>query len=63
MKKKSGLVFFFSIIALILGKTLVKHFNFENLSFEKPWLDLLYAIIFAFSIYGIITNYKNKAEK
>jgi hypothetical protein len=63
MKKNSGLVFPFIIIALILGRTLVKHFNFENLSFEKPWLDLLYAIIFVFSIYGIITNYENKAEK
>ena len=55
--------FFFSVIAIILGVSLFKHFDFENLKFEKPALDILYLIVFIFSIYGIVKNYKKQPEK
>ena len=63
MENKKGLLLFFSLIALINGKVLYNHFDFENLSFKKPWLDTIYIIVFVFSIYGIIKNFKKKTEK
>jgi len=55
--------FILGVVAVILGWTLVKHFDFENLRFKQPWLDILYIIIFVFSIYVLIKNYKSKTEK
>ena len=52
--------FFFRIIATILGVTLFKHFDFQNLKFEKPALDVVYLITFAISIYMLVKNPKNK---
>jgi hypothetical protein len=63
MKNKEIPSFAFGTIAVILGWTLVKHFDFENLSFKKPWLDGLYLITFLFSIYALIKNNKNRTEK
>jgi hypothetical protein len=58
METKKALKFTFSIVAIILGVTLFKQFDFENLKFEKPELAILYAIVFVFSIYYLIKNYK-----
>lgn len=55
--------FFFTVIAIILGGALFKQFDFENQSFEKPALAILYAIVFICSIYGIIKNYKKSTVK
>lgn len=55
--------FILGVVAVILGWTLVKHFDFENLRFKQPWLDILYITIFVFSIYALIKNYKSKTEK
>lgn len=55
--------FAFGVIAVILGYTLIKHFDFENIRFQKPWLDILYLIIFAFSIYALIKSFKKRTEK
>jgi uncharacterized membrane protein HdeD (DUF308 family) len=63
MENKKIPTFVFGVIAVILGWTLVKHFDFENLSFQKPWLYGLYLIIFGFSIYALVKNRKNRTEK
>lgn len=63
MENKKIPSFAFGVIAVILGWTLFKHFDFEDLSFQKPLLDALYIIIFAFSIYALIKNSKNRTEK
>jgi membrane protein DedA with SNARE-associated domain len=63
MENKKIPSFAFGIIAIILGWTLIKHFNFENFSFQKPLLDALYLIVFVFSIYALIKNYRNRTEK
>ena len=55
--------FILGVVAVILGWTLVKHFDFKNLRFEQPWLDALYIMIFLFSIYGLIKSYKSKTQK
>ncbi|MDR6843735.1 hypothetical protein [Flavobacterium granuli] len=63
MENKKIPSFAFGVVAIILGWTLVKHFDFEDFSFQKPLLDALYLIVFVFSIYALIKNKKNRAEK
>jgi len=42
---------FFSIVMiLILGGALIQEFDFENLTFEKPALALIYLIAFILSV-------------
>ncbi|KAF2515294.1 hypothetical protein [Flavobacterium foetidum] len=56
-------VFTFSIIAIILGVTLYKQFDFETLKFENPILALLYLIVFVFSVYVLAKNFRNRSRK
>jgi len=62
MQTKKTLNFFFIIIAFILGSTLFKHFDFKNLKFENPTLDIIYLIVFLGSIYLIIKDYKTPSN-
>lgn len=63
MENKKGLIFGLVVVVLILGSTLLKHFNFKTLSFKSPALVLVYLITFLISIYLIIKNYKKSPEK
>lgn len=63
MENKKPVSFIFGIIAIILGVTLFKQFDFKTLRFEKPELAILYIIVFAFSIYYLIKNPKKGSEK
>jgi membrane protein DedA with SNARE-associated domain len=63
MENKKIPAFTFGIIAIILGLTLIKHFDFENFSFQRPLLDALYLIVFVFSIYALLKNFKSRTEK
>ncbi|WP_166921519.1 hypothetical protein [Flavobacterium poyangense] len=63
MKTKKSLNFIFLIVAIILGSTLYKQFDFEKLKFEHNGLAILYSIVFAFSIFILIKDYRNKPEK
>ncbi len=58
MKYKIVPNFFFVIIALIVGGALYKQFDFENLTFEKPALALVYGIVFIVSIGLLIKKSK-----
>jgi Kef-type K+ transport system membrane component KefB len=60
MEKKKALRFTFSVIAIILGVTLFRQFDFKNLKFENTGLSIIYAIVFVFSIYYLMKNSKNK---
>lgn len=60
MDNKKGSSFVFIIVAIILGVSLFKQFDFEKLEFEKPALAILYIIVFVASIYFIIKNARNK---
>lgn len=60
MEKKKTLPFIFSVVAIILGVTLFKQFDFKNLKFENAGLAIIYAIVFIFSIYFLIKNSKKK---
>ncbi len=60
MENKNNSSFILVIVALILGSTLIKHFDFETLRFRQPWLDALYFVTFLVTIYFLIRNYKKK---
>lgn len=62
MEKKSALRFTFSVVAIILGVTLFKQFDFENLKFEKPGLAIVYIIGFILSIYFLIKGSKTNSN-
>ena len=55
--------FFFTVIAIIIGAALYKQFDFDDLRFEKPALAILFVIVFIFSIYGIVKNYKKSTDE
>lgn len=63
MENKKAPSFVFGIIAIILGWKLFKHFDFQNLSFQKPWLDGLYLIVFILSVYILVKNNRKRADK
>lgn len=43
------------IVAIILGGALIKQFDFQTFSFEKPALAAVYLIVFAVSV-GILVR-------
>ena len=63
MENKKGGLFFFVTIGLIVGSALIKKFDFQTLTFEKPALAVVYMLTLAFCIYGIIKSYKKSSEK
>jgi membrane protein DedA with SNARE-associated domain len=63
MEKRKALLFTFSIIAIILGWTLFKQFDFENIKFEKTGLAIVYIITFVCSIYVLVKNAKKQPKK
>jgi predicted ferric reductase len=63
MENKKGINFFLGIVAIILGWTLFKQFDFENLKFKHTGLAIIYIVTFVFSISVLIKNYKNSPKK
>ncbi len=63
MEKKKGGIFFWSIIAIILGWTLYRKFDFETLKFEKPALAVVYIITFSIAIFFLVKNLINKTKQ
>ncbi len=66
MEDKKGMNFFFVIIAIISGSALLKKFDFEIFTFDKPLGAIVYIIYilgFVSSIFGLVINYKNRPKK
>ena len=59
MKYKIVPNFFFVIVTLILGGALLRQFDFQNLTIEKPALAVVYIIVFIISIGLMIKKSKN----
>lgn len=60
MSNKKGQAFPFVIIAIVLGWTIYKQLDFENLKFEKPVLAVVYILTFLMSVYFLVKNSKEK---
>ena len=63
MESKKSINPFFVIIAVIIGGSLYKQFDFENLTFEKPALAIVYSITLAATIYFLIKGYRKGTEE
>ena len=44
------------IIALILGVAIFKDFDFDTLTFENFWLDIIYIVAFILTLIFIFNN-------
>lgn len=63
MNNKKGIPFPLLIIAIVLGWTIVKEFDFENLKFEKPAMAVIYILTFVMTVYMIFKNNNQDVEK
>lgn len=57
---KKGQPFPLIIIAIVLGGTIFKEFDFDTLRFEKPALAVVYILTFLMTVYFI---FKHNNEK
>lgn len=63
MNKKKELSFPLIIIAIVLGWTIFKQFDFEKLKFEKPAIAVVYILTFLMTAYFIFKPNKKEVEK
>lgn len=63
MTTKNEYSFPLIIIAVVLGGTIFKEFDFKNLTFEKPALAVVNILTLLMTIYFIFKKDKAKAEK
>ncbi|MGL4632853.1 MAG: hypothetical protein ACRCVT_16740 [Leadbetterella sp.] len=52
----------FGIMAVVLGNGIYKQFDFENHTFKKIGLSIVYIIAFLISIFAVINNLRKKQE-
>lgn len=50
------------IIAVVLGWTIFKQFDFEKLKFEKPAMAVVYTLTFLMTVYFILKKEKSKEK-
>jgi hypothetical protein len=60
MEQRKGLNFFFTIIAIIVGGSLIKEYDVEKRTFEKPLLGLIYLLTFLFSVFITIKDLRKR---
>jgi hypothetical protein len=63
MENKKGINFFLAIIAIITGSKLYKHFDFQNLRFEKPLIDTIFLLTFVGAVTLLIKDYLNRRKE
>jgi predicted ferric reductase len=62
MNNKKEYSFPLLIIAVVLGWTIFKQFDFENLKFEKPAMAVVYILTFLMTVYFIFKKDKGKVK-
>lgn len=60
MSNNKGQVFFFGLIAIIVGWAAYKQFNFDTLQFKKPALAVVYILTFVMSVFFLLRNARQK---
>lgn len=63
MENKKGINFFLAFIAILLGWTLFKHFDFQTFRFADPVLDFLYLLVLVICVYLVIKGTKKGTDK
>jgi predicted ferric reductase len=62
MERKKPLNFILLIVVIILGGTLFKQFNFEQLRFKHNGLAIIYLITFVACMYLLLKKDKDRSE-
>ncbi|MFA6277633.1 MAG: hypothetical protein WC622_12830 [Pedobacter sp.] len=62
MSTKKGLSFPLIIIAIVLGVTIFKQFDFKSFKFESPAMAVIYILTFVMTVYFIFKNTKEEQE-
>lgn len=62
MDKRKQHSFPLIIIAIVLGWTIFKQFDFENVKFEKPAMAVVYILTFLMTVYFIFKKDKDKEK-
>jgi hypothetical protein len=62
MSNKKGLSFPLIIIAIVLGVTIFKQFNFKSFKFESPAMAVIYILTFVMTLYFLFKNPKEEQE-
>ncbi len=62
MKNKKNPNFFFIVTILITGSKLYQHFDFQTLTFKKPWIDAIYLVTFLVMVVLVVKQLLKKPE-
>ncbi|MFI5450724.1 hypothetical protein ACHMWN_01075 [Pedobacter sp. UC225_61] len=62
MNTKKGLSFPLIIVAIVLGATIFKQFDFKTSKFESPAMAVIYILTFVMTVYFIFKNTKEEQE-
>jgi Ca2+/Na+ antiporter len=62
MSTKKGLSFPLIIVAIVLGATIFKQFDFKTFKFESPAMAVIYILTFVMTVYFIFKNTKEEQE-
>lgn len=63
MENKKGVNVVLVLMASVLGTTVIKHFDFNTLSFKMPVLDTIFLLTFILSIYLIAKEYRGRPKE
>ncbi len=56
MTNQKTITFILTVIAVVLGLTLLKHFDIKTFTTAKPALDGLYLVVFIACVYIVVKN-------
>ncbi|MCX8524208.1 hypothetical protein OF897_09775 [Chryseobacterium formosus] len=62
MENKKGGIFFFAIIAIIVGTALWKQIDFKTMTVDKIGLSILYLCTFLFAVFFLVRNLRNRNQ-
>lgn len=63
MKDKIGFNIVFALIAFPIGLALLREFDFQSFTFNKPALGILYLITFIVAIFLMLKKKQNTPEE
>ncbi len=63
MENKKGGIFFFAIIAIIVGTALWKQIDFKTMTVDKTALSIIYLCTFLFSVFFLIRSLRHRGQK
>lgn len=63
MSNKKGQPFPLVIVAIVLGWTIYKQFDFKSFKFEEPGIATVYVLTFLMTVYFLVKNARENAKE